>query len=169
MTKKQFRSKSHRRKKLIREFLQSVRDHLNDPESIKRILKNNHPNYRRYLFPKMISECIHIDNFESLRELIHAYLNDVDYELPLIHLAIKHKHFKLTKLLLDNFFDPNMIDPHKEISPLMIATKDNNIDIVQLLLDNEVDVSYKTQKGGFDAKMIANHFHYSQLTQLLSK
>ena len=169
MPKKQFRSKSHKRKKMIREFLQNIRNNLQNPNEIKNILKSHHPNYRRYLFPKVITECIHIDNFDSLRELIHAYLNDVDYDLPLIHLAIKNENVKLTKLLLDNYFDPNMIDPQKEISPLMIATKDNNIEIVQLLLDQDVDVSYKTKKGGFDAKMIAEHFHYAHLSQLLNK
>ena len=169
MPKKQFRSKSHKRKKMIREFLQTVRNNLQDPDEIKKILKSHHPNYRKYLFPKIINECIHINNFDSLRELIHAYLNDVDYELPLIHLAVKNKHDKLTKLLLDNYFDPNMIDPHKQISPLMIATKDNNIEIVQLLLDQGVDTSYKTKKGGFTAQMIADHFHYPQLSQLLNK
>ena len=166
---KKFRSKSHKRKKMIRDFLQSVRDNLSNHEKVKAILKSHHPNYRKYLFPKVIEECIHLDNFDSLRELIQAYINDVDYDAPLIHLAVKHKHEKLTQLLLDNYFDPNITDPQKQISCLMIAAKDNNIPIVKMLLDQDVEVDYKTERGGFDAKMIANHFGHKQLIQLLDK
>jgi ankyrin repeat protein len=164
-----FRSKSHKRKKMIRDFLQNVRNSLHNPENVKTILKSHHPNYRKYLFPKVIEECIQIDNFDSLRELIQAYLNDVDYDSPLIHLAVKHQNEKLTKLLLDNYFDPNIVYPQKDISCLMIAAKDNNIPIVQMLIDQDVDVDYKTNKGGFDAKMIANHFGHRQIIQLLNK
>jgi ankyrin repeat protein len=82
---------------------------------------------------------------------------------------VKHQNEKLTKLLLDNYFDPNIVYPQKDISCLMIAAKDNNIPIVQMLIDQDVDVDYKTNKGGFDAKMIANHFGHRQIIQLLNK
>ena len=165
---KKFRSKSHKRKKMIRDFLQSVRDNLSNHEKVKAILKSHHPNYRKYLFPKVIEECIHLDNFDSLRELIQAYINDVDYDAPLIHLAVKHKHEKLTQLLLDNYFDPNITDPQKQISCLMIAAKDNNIPIVKMLLDQDKVINNQTSNVVNDVCSSVDSSSHSRLFLLLN-
>jgi len=154
---------------MIREFREVIIDNLSDTSKVQYILENTKPNLRKFLFPKVIERCIQIDKFDSLRELVHAYLHDSDYNTSLLMLAVKHDDISLVRLLLENYFDPNIIDDTYDISPLMIATKNNNVEIAQLLLEHGADPHYKTKKNGFTAKMISTHYHYNDITKLLSK
>jgi len=167
MVKNKFRSKSHQRKKIIKDFKKMIQNCINENQIDKavEIIEKKQP-LCKFLFPNIIIECIEKDNFEILREIIHSYLKQVDYDSPLLLLAIEKNDIKLTKLLLDQYFDSDIIHEKNEVNGLIIAIKNNNIDIVKLLLEHNINIDYKTTNG-ITAKMVAKHLKYDEIYDLL--
>ena len=76
MDKKRCRSKSHKRKRMIREFRGVIKDNLSDTSKIKYILENTKPNLRKFLFEQFTDELrLQIEN---------DILDTLDFWLPFI-------------------------------------------------------------------------------------
>lgn len=167
MPKNNFRSKSHRRKQYIRQFKKNIRANFNNNEHLKELLDKNDLLYS-YLYPNIIKEAIQLDTFDTLRILIQSYLDLEDDSKPLLMLAVESNDLELVELFLEEDFDPNIVPSPEDMSCLMMAVHNNNIPIATLLIENGADVDYTTSNG-FNSSMIANRFHYEEMTSILEK
>jgi len=165
MPKKNFRSKSHRRKQYIKQFKKEIRANFNNEYVLKQILKSNFMLYS-CLFPNIIAEAIQLDTFDTLRILVESYLDNEDSTKPLLYLAVDSNDFELTELFLQEHFDPNIVSDPNDMSCLMLAVHNNNVDIASLLIKNGADIEYTTSNG-FNAYMIAERFNYTEILSLL--
>ena len=165
MPKKNFRSKSHRRKQFIRQFKKEVRANFDNHYVLKQILKSNFMLYS-YLYPNIIKEAIQLDTFDTLRILVESYLDNEDESKPLLLLAVESNDLDLVQLFLEEQFDPNIVTSTDDMSCLMMAVHNNNIPIAKQLILHGADIEYTT-RNGFNAYMIAKRFKFDEMISLL--
>jgi ankyrin repeat protein len=86
-----------------------------------------------------------------------AALNIAVTEASLLD-AIEHGHISVVRLLLAAGVSPNARD-HEGWTPLMLAARDNQQDLVQTLLDLDAHVNARNKTGGTALMMAAMNDH----------
>lgn len=102
---------------------------------------------------KDLFEAIKEGNFKKAKKALEkgADVNGPDNEnapttYPLIK-AVKLNHLDIAKLLLEKGANPNIIRPIDHQTPIMIAVKQDNPEMTQLLLDYKCEINDESTMG----------------------
>jgi ankyrin repeat protein len=113
--------------------------------------------------PQLIAKVNNAIHQATLADIPEGYPSD-----PEFFAAVKEGDLNLCTWLFDREqANPSSVDPKTGLSPLIVATKAGDTDMVQLLLQKRVDVDARCEMDGFTALHWAAHARSARVMTLL--